>query len=118
VTTVIVGAGTAGCALAARLSEEPDRHVVLIEAGVSGPEIPAELRDAASIRGAMPGHPANWSFLGQLTPELAYTVVRGKVVGGSSAINGGYFIRALLERRWRPPMGVRERPPGLARSRV
>ena len=93
-TTVIVGAGTAGCALAARLSEEPDRHVVLIEAGVSGPEIPAELRDAASIRGAMPGHPANWSFLGQLTPELAYTVVRGKVVGGSSAINGGYFIRA------------------------
>jgi|TARA_B100000678_G_scaffold154537_2_gene129177 choline dehydrogenase len=94
VTTVIVGAGTAGCALAARLSEEPDRHVVLIEAGVSGPEIPAELRDAASIRGAMPGHPANWSFLGQLTPELAYTVVRGKVVGGSSAINGGYFIRA------------------------
>lgn len=91
-TTIIVGAGTSGCVLAARLAEDPARQVILIEAG--GIEIPPELRDASSIQGAMPGHPANWSFLGHLTPELAYTVVRGKGLGGSSTINGGYFIRA------------------------
>lgn len=91
-TTVIVGAGTSGCALAARLAEDPHRDIVLIEAGAT--DVPAALRDASSIRGAMPGHPANWSFLGHLTPELAYTVVRGRVLGGSSTINGGYFIRA------------------------
>src|SRR5690606_1916063 len=42
----------------------------------------------------MPGHPANWSYLGHLTPDLPYTVARGRILGGSSTINGGYFVRA------------------------
>ncbi len=42
----------------------------------------------------MPGHPNNWAFLAELTPKLSYLVARGKILGGSTAINGGYFVRA------------------------
>ncbi|TQK18577.1 choline dehydrogenase-like flavoprotein [Microbacterium sp. SLBN-154] len=93
-TTLIVGAGSSGSALAARLTEDDGRDVILVEAGPADPDFAPDVRDASSIRGAMPGHPANWSFLGHLTPDLAYTVVRGRMLGGSSAINGAYFVRA------------------------
>lgn len=92
--TVVVGGGAAGAALAARLSSDPDRDVTLVEAGSADGDYPADLLDGSSVRGAMPGHPANWSYLGHLTPELAYTVARGRILGGSSTINGGYFVRA------------------------
>ncbi len=93
VRTIVVGAGSAGIPLATRLGEDPGRDVVLIEAGPGG-TAPDELLDAATIRGAMPGHAANWDYQGELTPELPYAVARGKLLGGSSAINGGYFVRA------------------------
>jgi choline dehydrogenase-like flavoprotein len=103
--TVIVGAGTAGAALAARLSEDPDHRVTVLEAGPtprSAREFPPGLLDAATVEGAMPGHPANWSYLGHLTPDLPYTIARGRIIGGSSTINGGYFMRARPEdfARW------------------
>ncbi len=91
--TVVVGAGSAGAPLATRLSRDRSRDVVLVEAGSGGPT-PDELLDAATIRGALPGHSANWDYQGELTPELPYAVARGKLLGGSSAINGGYFVRA------------------------
>ncbi len=91
--TVVVGAGAAGGALAARLSEDPGREVVLLEAGLTD-ALPPELLDASRIPAAMPGHPADWSYPARLTPGRPYTIARGRVLGGSSTINGGYFVRA------------------------
>lgn len=101
-TTLIVGGGSAGSALAARLTEDRDHDVLLLEAGPAAADFAPELRDGSSIRGALPGHPASWSFLSHLTTERDHTLVRGRMLGGSSAINGGYFIRARARdhRRW------------------
>ncbi|MGY1641031.1 GMC family oxidoreductase [Geodermatophilus sp. SYSU D00703] len=92
---VVVGAGTSGAPLAARLADA-GRRVLVLEAGAdhARPEdFPPVLRDAATMGAAVPGHPANWDLTGVLTEEVTFPVPRGRVVGGSSAVNGGYFIR-------------------------
>jgi predicted dehydrogenase (TIGR03970 family) len=92
---VVVGAGTSGCALAARLADS-GRRILLLEAGADHAQpadFPPELRDASTMGAAAPGHPANWDLTGALTGELTAPVPRGRVVGGSSALNAGSFIR-------------------------
>jgi choline dehydrogenase-like flavoprotein len=97
---VIVGSGSSGGALAARLSEDPQRSVLLLEAGPvvgSVEELPEEIRRADRLAAAFPGHPNNWNLVGNLTPQLRFPIPRGKIMGGSSSINGALFTRGARE---------------------
>jgi choline dehydrogenase len=90
---IIVGAGSAGCVLAARLSENPDVKVLLIEAGA-----PKSLfvRMPAGIRVLYNSGKYNWRFWTEPQSNLngrKIYIPRGRVIGGSSAINSMVAIR-------------------------
>lgn len=105
---IIVGAGTAGCVLAARLSEDPDLRVLVVEAGRAARSpwihIPvgfSRLLDDAGL---------NWCYETESQAGLAGRTVRwprGKVVGGSSAINGMVWVRGAPHDfdRWAATVG-------------
>lgn len=91
---VIVGAGTAGCVLASRLSENAGVRVLLLEAG--GPDRNPWLHVPSGIARTI-GHPQlDWCFKTEPVPGLnARSIIfpRGKVLGGTGALNGMIYIR-------------------------
>lgn len=89
---IVAGAGTAGCTLAARLSEDPAAHVLLIEAG------PADRRREVHIPAAFPellGSELDWKDITEPQPELCGRRIfwpRGRVLGGSGSIGAMIHI--------------------------
>jgi choline dehydrogenase len=99
-TTIVVGAGSAGGIVAARLSEDPEQRVILIEAGpdyATIEELPESLRDAFNpqLTGHDWGMDAYFIEPSEARPRTPYP--RGRVVGGSSAVNGTVGVRGKPE---------------------
>jgi len=91
---VIVGAGSAGCVLAARLSEDPAVSVCLLEAG--GPDTSVLIHAPAGVVAMLPTHFNNYAF--KTVPQKGLNgrqgyQPRGKTLGGSSSINAMLYVR-------------------------
>ena len=98
---IVVGAGSAGLAAAARLVTD-GRSVLVLEAGPDYPDVadlPTELRDGRALTGRLILSEAhNWHHVARATAEAPRIAIpRGKVTGGSSAINAQIFVRGVPE---------------------
>ena len=98
---VIVGSGSAGSILATRLSEDPERSVLLLEVGPDYPDLdslPEKIKYGYTTSADLTPSDHDWKFVARATETAEPMLVpRGKIVGGSSAVNGQIFLRGVPE---------------------
>lgn len=90
---IVIGAGSAGCVLAHRLTEDPATTVLLLEAG--GPDTLPDIHLPLAFQ-SLSRSEVDWAYLTEAEPQLAGRQIswpRGKVLGGTSAINAMVYIR-------------------------
>jgi len=91
---IIVGAGSAGCAMASRLSEDPKNRVLVLEFG--GTDVGPLIQMPAALSYPMNMPIYDWGYESEPEPHLGgrrLATPRGKVIGGSSSINGMVYVR-------------------------
>jgi choline dehydrogenase len=91
---IVVGAGSAGCAVARRLSDDPAIRVLLLEAGPAADDF--WVRTPAGMARLFKNDRVNWNYYTEPLSSLGDRRIyypRGKVLGGSSSINGMAYIR-------------------------
>ncbi len=100
---IIIGSGSAGSALAYRLSQDGKHSVIVLEYG--GSDIGPFIQMPAALAWPMSMDRYNWGYHSEPEPNLnnrRITAPRGKVIGGSSSINGLVYVRGHAEdfNRW------------------